>query len=113
MSSYSDINGNDYSTSYSDPKRGTVARALERADVTQEILYTLTGAGAGATALVAKSRVQHSTSELGGVRAIETRNKINRATTATDLSEMQVMVNRTSRIALASNAAGLWLGKAL
>ena len=112
MSSYSDINGLNYSTTYDFPNRGQAARVFDRNPVTQEILLTLTGAAAGSTALVANKRVQHSTSELGGVRTIETENKINRVTTSADVTAMSAMVNRSMTGAVQANLAGLWLGKA-
>ena len=112
MASYSDINGLDYSPTYKNPLRRRSGDVLNRAPITQEILYTLTGATAGSTALVENKRVEHSTTELGGVRTIETEEKINRATTSADLSEMRAMILHSSRITLATDLAGNWLGKA-
>jgi len=110
---YSDINGPDYTPAVDrTPLRYSISNVFERMPEDQEVLYTLIGAAPGALAQANRPRVQHSQTELGGVRVIENHYKVNRNTTADDVTAMQAMVNRSSRIPLAANKAGLFLGKA-
>ena len=63
------------------------------------IIVALLGAAPGATATKTITRVAPST-ELGGLRAIETQTLVNRATTAADVTEMTAdyfsLTNRTT-----------------
>lgn len=61
----------------------------------REIAFVLTGAAPGATATKNYTAVAPST-ELGGVRAIETQVLVNRATVAGDVTEIQQEVLRYS-----------------
>lgn len=74
--------------------------------VVRELLDELIGAAAGATALVAVKRVAADRVENGGVRTIETRNMINRATTATDRANLRAYFSEDSKIATPANKAG-------
>jgi hypothetical protein len=74
--------------------------------VYRELLDELIGATAGATALVAVKRVAHSTTELGGLRTIETRDMINRATAAADRTQLRDFFSEDSKIATPANGAG-------
>lgn len=74
--------------------------------VYRELFDELIGAAAGATALVAHKRVEHSRTELGGRRTIETRNMINRATTAADRTLLRDFFSEDSKIATPTNRAG-------
>jgi hypothetical protein len=74
----------------------------------QEIMLTLNGAVAGATATAQHSRVQHSTTELGGQRTIETRTLINGATTAAQESAIDDDLAVDSRPSYPADGAGNW-----
>lgn len=80
--------------------RGTTRRAA--------LMKALNGANAGGTAAATEKRVAHSTSELGGVRPIETRTVINRATTNADKTGIDSILSMTSRIATPRNLAGTY-----
>lgn len=54
----------------------------------RELISELLGAAAGDAALAELKRVAHSTTELGGVRAIETEELVDRVTTAGDVTEL-------------------------
>jgi hypothetical protein len=54
----------------------------------REVAFALVGAAPGATATKTRTRVAPST-ELGGLRAIETVNLVNRVTTAADVTEIK------------------------
>lgn len=69
-----------------------------RTRVIRELLDTLIGAAAGGTALLTEKRVQHSTTELGGLRPIETKTFINRATVAGDVTDTKGYLNTDSEI---------------
>lgn len=58
-------------------------------------MSALDGVAAGATATKTQTRIE-ANSEQGGLRAIETVNLINRATTAGDITEIEATVNSLS-----------------
>lgn len=82
------------------PLRGRIRRFANREQmrVVSELFDTLVGAAPGSTALAQSRKVQAETvtptqlGQMGGNRAIETRNHINRATTAADVTEIKSYV---------------------
>lgn len=70
------------------PFRRALTRLARRLHKDAELMLTLNGAAAGAAALAQRKRVQHSLTELGGLRTIETRDILNRNTTAADKTEI-------------------------
>lgn len=71
----------------------------------------LNGAAVGGAALAQEKRVAPSTIEQGGVRAIETRDIVNRVTTAADKTAQDQMFLKNSHIvqtAANANKAGTW-----
>lgn len=82
--SYSPVNNNQ-------PMRKLVAQRLNVVGFMKdrELLRTLLGAAAGSTATKTRSRVAHSTTELGGKRTIETQTLVNRATTSGDVTDLK------------------------
>lgn len=54
----------------------------------REIMETLNGAAAGSAASKTLTRIAHSTSDLGGVRAIETETFVSRNTAAADVTDI-------------------------
>lgn len=70
------------------------------------LMKALNGAAAGGTAMASRKRVVASTVENGGVRAIETYNLVNRATTSADETYIDGLLDPTSRIATPTNKAG-------
>lgn len=76
-----------------------------RTRVIRELMDTLLGAAAGGTAALTQSRVQHSISELGGVRVIETQTMINRATVAGDVTDTKAYLSTDSKIATPDDGA--------
>ena len=83
-----------------------LANMFRGADKRAALMKALNGAAAGGTATATRKRVQHSQSELGGKRTIETFTLINRATTATDETIGDTILSPTSRIATPTNKAG-------
>lgn len=77
-----------------------------RTRVIRELFDTLVGAAAGGTAELTQSRVAHSTTELGGVRTIETQTLVNRATDADDVTDLKGYLSTDSEIATPDDAAG-------
>lgn len=69
------------------PGRRRAAQALGKKSLRalRELMLTLDGATAGSTAAETNGRVAHST-ELGGVRTIESEELVNRATVAGDVT---------------------------
>lgn len=74
--------------------------------VIRELYDTLVNGAVGATAELTQARVQHSTSELGGVRPIETQTLINRATVAGDATDLTNYLSEDSKIATPDDEAG-------
>lgn len=72
-----------------------------RTRVIRELLDTLIGAAAGGTASLTQKRIQHSRVELGGVRVVETQTMINRASTATDVTNLKEYLSDRSNPATA------------
>lgn len=70
--------------------RKQIARLLDRKQLRKDraLISTLLGAAAGSAASATLKRVAHSTSELGGVRTIETETLVSRNTTAADDTEL-------------------------
>lgn len=65
----------------------------------RELITELLGAAAGEAALAQLKRVAHSTSELGGVRSVETVDLVNRVTAAaddTDITTAYLTYNSTT-----------------
>lgn len=76
-----------------------------RTRVIRELYDTLLGAAAGGTAALTQSRVQHSTTELGGKRTVETQTLINRATTAGDVTDTKAYLSTDSKVATPNDGA--------
>lgn len=70
--------------------RKQIARLFDRKQLRKdrELIVELLGAAAGETASATLKRVEHSTTELGGLRTIETETLVSRATTAGDDTEL-------------------------
>lgn len=77
-----------------------------RTRVIRELMDTLINGAVGATAALTQARVQHSTTELGGVRVIETQTLINRATDADDATDLTNYLSEDSKIATPVDGAG-------
>ena len=77
-----------------------------RTRVIRELMDTLINGAVGATAALTQARVQHSISELGGVRVIETQTLINRATDADDATDLTNYLSEDSKIATPDDASG-------
>lgn len=90
------------------PLERAMTRIARRTDKNTELMLTLNGASAGSAALSQQTRVAHSTSELGGSRSVETRNIVNRNTTAADKTAIDGILVSSSRIATPVDAAGDW-----
>lgn len=82
-SSYTPYNNNS-------TMRKNIARVLNRNmnRKDRELLLTLLGVAPGAAALASYARVAHNTTELGGVRTIETVNLVNRVSAAADVTDL-------------------------
>ena len=107
MPYYSGLYGTSFPTSVghkSDSRQ--LFRWGRRNRVYRELLDELIGATAGATALVAVKRIAANRTENGGKRTIETRNMINRATTAADRTLLRDFFSEDSKIATPTNRAG-------
>lgn len=70
--------------------RKVVARLLNQKSMRSDraLINTLLGTVAGSTATDTMKRVEHSQTELGGKRVIETETIVNRATTAADDTDL-------------------------
>jgi len=74
--------------------------------IIRELLDTTIGAAAGSAASLTYKRVKHNTSELGGVRQVETRSVISRNSSAGDVTTLKAMFATDSKIATPANRAG-------
>lgn len=83
--------GNLLSMSGENGQRSIIEQAFGTAQglyAARAVMFALLGAAPGGAALKTRARVSPST-ELGGVRAIETINLVNRVTTAADVTELK------------------------
>lgn len=103
---YSPLFNHSFPLATKSPNEKAFRRLAQRSPKIAELLDTLIGATAGATAAVSEKRVA-AADELGGARSVETRNIINRATTADDRAALRAMFATDSRIATPVNAAGV------
>ena len=83
-------------------------KLFKRMNKRRGLMLALNGAATGGTATVQEKRVAHSTTNLGGVRSIETFTYVNRATTAADETAGDKVLNEDSRITTPTNKAGNW-----
>jgi hypothetical protein len=72
-----------------------IGRALNRPGnrVLKELFLTLVDGAVGDTALASHKQIKHSTTELGGLRTIETVTDINRATVAADITKLDTVLD--------------------
>lgn len=106
MATYSPLFGSYSLQVNRNPLERAVTRLMKKMGKRQELMLELNGAGTGATATASRKRVAHSTTELGGIRTIETYNEVNRATTAADETAGDALLSKSSRIATPTNKAG-------
>jgi hypothetical protein len=90
------------------PLEKMVSRAFRRMNKRRGLMLALNGAATGGTATVTEKRVAHSTTNLGGVRTIETNTYVNRATAAADETAGDEVLTLNTRIATPTNGAGTW-----
>lgn len=91
MPSNSPIWGSNYSQVNTNSNlRKAIARLFNKPSMRKDrrLMITLLGAAAGSTATETRKRIAHSTSELGGIRQVETVTLVNRATTAADDTDL-------------------------
>lgn len=106
---YQPLYSSAYATTVSrNPLERAATRLFRRMNSRRGLMLALNGAATGGTATVQEKRVAHSTTNLGGVRSIETMTYVNRATTAADETAGDNVLNKTSRIATPTNKAGTW-----
>jgi hypothetical protein len=85
-----------------------VSRILRRLPKKRALMLALNGAAAGGTATGTQKRVAHSTTELGGVRAVETQTYVNRATVSADETAIDGLIYTDSRIATPTARPSYW-----
>ena len=91
--------------------RKRIARLLDQRGMRKDrqLVNILLGAAAGSTATATNKRVAHSTSELGGLRTIETETLVNRATTAADDTDLTTnLLTYASRPTYPTDRARSW-----
>lgn len=109
MPTYSPLWGESYSPLVGlNPLERGMFRLVRRMPVNQELLDELIGATAGATALKQRSQVAANLTENGGVRTIESRTYINRATTSADRANLRAAIADVSYRSTEPNLAGRW-----
>lgn len=109
VTGYFPLFGNSYSMAVNrSPVERVITRIIKKNRFRKRLMLTLNGAAAGSTATETESRVQHSTTMLGGARTIETFTYVNRATTSGDKTAGDNLLNKSSRIATPANGAGTW-----
>lgn len=74
------------------------------------LLNSLVGAAAGSNATATLKRVQHSRTELGGKRVIETETLVNRNTTAQDVTDLKakILAYRSQPVSYPTDKAKRW-----
>lgn len=106
---YSPLFNHSFPLATKNPMERAFRRLARRMPKQAELLDELIGATAGATASVTRKRVAADLSDdLGGIRTIESREIINRATAAADRTALRAMFSTDSRIATPTNKAGTW-----
>jgi hypothetical protein len=110
MPSYSPLFGGNYAPTVDrNSMERVVTRLMKKLGKRQRIMVALNGtAVGGATATSSRKQVQHSTTELGGRRTIQTYYDVNRTTTAADKTANDALLFKSTRINTPTARPSYW-----